>query len=208
MTKTITGSVDQMLQQIYDHGNINRVVLASARHAVSLESPQAQAVWPIIMAGIETPAMVSETFVPKLSITGEPTYAEIATFAAIRLYAIHQQGIDICVYGGAYGDEAVGKLFFKALAQLRLNENIQVALDRRVKALLATTNVTSVINSLTHLVSILKASQQNQQIDYARLAGDLFHFQFSYESANQVRLTWGRQYYSNVESSQTKGEKN
>lgn len=208
MTKTITGSVDQILQQIYDHGNINRAVLASARHAASLESPQAQAVWPIIMAGIETPAMVSETFAPKLSRTGEPTYAETATFAAIRLYAIHQQGIDICVYGRTYGDEAEGKLFFKALAQLRLNENMQVALDRRVKALLATTNVTSVINSLTHLVSILKASQQNQQIDYARLAGDLFHFQFSYESANQVRLTWGRQYYSNVESSQTKGEKN
>lgn len=208
MAKTITGSVDKMLQQLYDHGNPNKAVLASARHAVSLEIPQAQAVWPIIMAGIETPAIVSETFAPKLSRTGEPTYAETAAFAAIRLYAIHQQGTDACVYGRAYGDEAEGTLFFKALAQLRLNENIQVALDRRVKALLATTNVTSVINSLTHLVSILKASQRNQQIDYARLAGDLFHFQFSYESANQVRLTWGRQYYSNVESSQTKGEKN
>lgn len=208
MAKTITSSVDQMLQQLYDHGNPDKAVLASARHAVSLESLQAQAVWPVIMAGIETPAMFSETFAPKLSRTGEPTYAETAAFAAVRLYAIHQQGTDICVYERAYGDEAEGTLFFKALAQLRLNENIQVALDRRVKALLATTNVTSVINSLTHLVSILKASQRNQQIDYARLAGDLFHFQFSYESANQVRLTWGRQYYSNVESSQTKGEKN
>ncbi|KRL00525.1 crispr-associated protein [Liquorilactobacillus capillatus DSM 19910] len=170
-----------------------------------MASPQAQSVWPVMMAELQK---------PMLSQNGEPTYAEIATYAVVRLYAIHQQSIDTCVYSPSvnqYNEKSEGVSLFVALAGLRQNEDVKVALDRRVQPLLATTNVNSVINSLTHLVAILKGSQRTCKVDYARLANDLFQFQISYEQANRVRLNWGRQYfYSNNKSKkeQNEGKKN
>jgi len=92
---------------------------------------------------------------------------------------------------------------------MRKNEDTRVALDRRVQPLLATTNAASVINGLSHLVSILKANGSAQKIDYAHLAQDLYGLQGSYERANRVRLIWGQQYFrENQAGSKTKGEKN
>lgn len=193
---------------MYRNGNINKAVLASARHAVSMVSPQAQSVWPIMMAELQK---------PMLSQNGEPTYAEIATYAAVRLYAIHQQSTDTCVYSPSFNqynnEKSEGISLFAALASLRQSDDARAALDRRVQLLLATTNVNSVINSLTHLVAILKVSQRTCKIDYARLADDLFHFQMSYEQANRVRLNWGRQYFYSISNSksrktQSEGKKN
>lgn len=203
MEKSIIGSVSRILSSLYGHGNINKAALAGARHGASMLSAQAQAVWPVMMA--ELPES-------KLSWNGEPTYAEIATYAAIRLYAIHQQGTDTCVYASLAHDKNSegGTPLFAALANLRQNEKTRVALDRRVQALLATTNVNSVINSLTHLVAILKAKQPIIQIDYACLANELYYFQMNYESANRIRLEWGQQYFhsvNKVNAAQNEGEK-
>ncbi|WP_057876527.1 type I-E CRISPR-associated protein Cse2/CasB [Liquorilactobacillus aquaticus] len=205
MENSIVISVNNILCNLYRNGNINKAVLASARHAVSMASPQAQSVWPVMMAELQK---------PMLSQNGEPTYAEIATYAAVRLYAIHQQSTDTCVYSSSfnqYNEKPEGLSLFAALASLRQIEDARVALDRRVQPLLATTNVNSVINSLTHLVAILKVSQRTCKIDYARLADDLFHFQMSYEQANRVRLNWGRQYFYSINKSiktQSEGKKN
>lgn len=203
MENSITVPVGRILRQLYGNGNLNKAVLASARHAASMTSPQAQAVWPVIM---------SELPQPLLSRNGEPTYAETATYTAIRLYAIQQQGIETCVYAPAYSkstEEAEGMTVFSALAGLRQNEDTKTALDRRVQTVLGTTNVDSVINSLNHLVAILKSNQRSHPIDYAQLANDLFYFQMSYEQATRVRLNWGRQYfYSANKTTQTEGKKN
>lgn len=201
MENSIVAPVGRILWHLYGNGNLNKAVLAGARHAVSMTSPQAQAVWPVMMA---------ELTKPMLSRDGKPTYAETATYAAIRLFAINQQGTETCVYAPSFNngnEDAEGVSLFFALASLRQKDDARVALDRRVQALLATTNVDSVINSLVHLVSILKANQRTRQIDYALLADDLYHFQMSYEQANRVRLNWGRQYfYAANKSTQTQSE--
>lgn len=203
MRNSIAAPVARIIRQLYGNGNINKAVLASARHGASMLSPQAQAVWPVMMAALPE---------PMLSRNGEPTYAETATYAAIRLYAIHQQGIEkVCVYEPfrGYNNEG-GTRLFSALADLQQNKKTKATLDRRVQALLATTNVDSVINSLTHLVAILKAKNRECQIDYALLAEELFKFQMNYDLANRVRLNWGRQYFysvNKVSAIQNKGEK-
>ncbi|BDR60579.1 type I-E CRISPR-associated protein Cse2/CasB [Lactobacillus xylocopicola] len=203
-----------MIMQMHESGNY-RGVLASMRGAASFASPKAQAVWPIMMETLET---------DMLSKNGKPSYAEKAIYAALRIYAIHQQGKDELVYGhiqrknklnakaadkveaDSTKKQEAGSDFFTALAELRKNENLEVALDRRVRQTLATTDVNSVINSLNHLIGIIKANNSRVKIDYGKLAEDLYRFQMSYESANKVRLDWGQKYYGY--NKKTKGENN
>ncbi len=191
MTYEIERATDRVIRSLYSDGNPNKAVLSSARGAASMTNRRAQGVWPIMLANLDAKF---------LSRTGQPTHAEVAVYSAIHFYAIHQQGKTQFVYGPAnQTDETKGKTLFSALADLRKNEKTRTALDRRVQPLLATTNVNSVINSIEHLVEILKASNWEQKIDYARLAQDLYRFQGSYEQANSVRLLWGQQYFKAID---------
>lgn len=177
----------KVIQNLWRDGNPDKAVLSSARSAAILVSRQAQSVWPVMMANLDE---------NMLSPDGKPTHAEIAVYAAIRFYAIHQQGQTRFVYGSVHGnDDDKGVSLFNALAQLRNQSDRKDALDRRVKALLATSNVTSMIQSLSHLISILKATNPTIKIDYALLAQDLYDAQFGIDVANQVHLRWGQQYY-------------
>mgnify|MGYP003362117043 FL=1 len=200
MTYEIEKTTSWIISDLYRGGNPNKAVLSSLRNAATMESQRAQAVWPIMMARLDA---------RYLSRNGTPTSAETAVYAALRFYAIHQQGKEQSVYGSAGGEDPEGQQLFEALGKMRRNEETRVALDRRVQPLLATTNAASVINGLSHLVSILKANNGTQKIDYAHLAQDLYGLQGSYERANRVRLIWGQQYFrENQAGSKTKGEKN
>lgn len=187
MTTDIDGITFKIIQTLYGNGNPDKAVLASVRSASSITSQRAQKVWPILMANLPSDL---------LSKSGRPTRAETAIYSAIRLYAIHQQGKDSIVCGNSLTiDPKDGVTLFEALANLRRNADIRVALDRRIQPLLETTNIDSVINSITHLVAILKANNGTQKIDYPRLAKDLYWFQSNFKRANEVRLLWGQQYF-------------
>ncbi|MCH4165472.1 MAG: type I-E CRISPR-associated protein Cse2/CasB [Lentilactobacillus diolivorans] len=187
MTTDIDGITFKIIQTLYGNGNPDKAVLASVRSASSITSQRAQKVWPILMANLPSDL---------LSKSGRPTRAETAIYSAVRLYAIHQQGKDAIVCGNSLtNDPKDGVTLFEALANLRRNADIRVALDRRIQPLLETTNIDSVINSITHLVAILKANNGTQKIDYPRLAKDLYWFQSDFKRANEVRLLWGQQYF-------------
>ncbi|WEV51051.1 type I-E CRISPR-associated protein Cse2/CasB [Lactobacillus sp. ESL0731] len=195
----------KIIDRLYDNGNLDKAALASLRSAATITSQRAQNVWPLLMK------YLPEQF---LSKNGEPTIGEIAVFAAIRLYAIQQQGKDELVCGDSTkkkakdNAEADGVSLFTALSKLRANEDVRVALDRRIQPLLATNNIASVINSLTHLVEIQKATNQAVKIDYPLLAQDLYDFQTNYHRAGNVRLSWGQQYFRVTNSDSIKGEEN
>ena len=188
----ITSTTRRLIRTLYGDGQPNKAVLASLRTAYELSSPQAQPVWPLLLGNLDT---------NDLSRNGRPTHAETAIYTALHLYALHQQGHDAIVDGAAYGDDATGRTLFGVLAQLRQRPDSQVALDRRIQPLLASTNFKSVVNALTHIVSIIKG-QTSTPIDYAALAQDFYWFQASYESANRVRLRWGEAYYRTGQPSQ------
>lgn len=199
MSYEIEQTTRRIIYTLYREGNPNKAVLANLRDAVNMTSRRAQMVWPVMMANLPK---------EQLSRDGVPTRAEVAVYTAIRFYAIHQQGKSQLVYGPANGDaETGGASLMSALANLRRNEDLRTALDRRVKPLLATTSITGVVNELTHLVNILKAKSENQRIDYAQLAQDLYGLQASYEQANRVRLRWGQQYFwEKSADTKTKGD--
>lgn len=191
---------EQVIKRLDRDGNPNKAVLASLRNATTITSPQAQPIWPVLMANL---------YKNQLSSDGAPTPAEVAIYTAIRFYAIYQQSQEQPVHSSA--DEQGNKRIelFAAFAKLREIPDNRDALDRRVQSVLATINVRSVINSLSHLLKILKASDKMIKIDYAQLAKDLYRLQGNYKQANQVRLHWGEQYFwIEQEKVETKGDQN
>lgn len=186
MTTQIRVKVAKLIYQLWGENLPNKAVLAALRGSKNVSDRKATNVWPMLLSILDR---------KDLSIDGQPTYAEKALYAALRCYALYQQGNDnVLVYAPA--GENNGKNFFYAIAQLRQNDEDQVAIDRRVQAILANSNFESVLNNIYHLVPILKAKNNHELIDFAQLGQDLYYFQFDSENARQVSLKWGQQYYN------------
>ena len=199
MKARIKRATAQTIHQIWAGGAPNKAVLAALRNSNSILNRNATVIWPLLISNLEK---------KDLSRNGEPTYAEKAVYAALRCYAIYQQGNDEqCVYAptdyqnGEYND------LFTALSALRRDTAIQEALDRRVQVVLGNSNADSIINALYHLVAILKSKEAQRKIDFAQLGQELYYIQLNRESARQVCLRWGQQYYRIDDQKQSKKEK-
>lgn len=180
----IARTTSNIIRSLYDSGDVNKAVLASLRNSNSLLNKKAENVIPVLIQELPKEA---------LSKDGTPTKEENAIFTALRCYAIYQQGNDNCVQRSLQKDG--GNRICEALANLRKDSDLQVALDRRMSILLASTTFSSVSNSIVRLIQILKSHDRNQLIDFADLAQDLFIFQFNNENARKICLKWGEQYY-------------
>lgn len=179
MGKNIKVVTKQIIKELYNDGNVNKRILANVRVAPSMSSTKARALWPLMMKYMDK---------EWLSTTGVPTKNENAIYSAIRMYALYQQGQDNLVDG-------TEKQFFEALRELRNgDEDQQIALDRRVEAILSATEFSSLMKDLVQIQGIMK-SRYNEKIDYAKLANDLYWFQVNFESMNRVKLVWGQMYF-------------
>lgn len=195
--RAITGRI---IYQLYNNGNVNRGALATLRRTTSITDKGAEKIWPFIFEEIDKKSVI-------LSKNGKPTKQENAIYTALHCYAMFQQGNDNdCVYASMpiskqdkneeNTKEEYGVTLFNALRQIRNSDSkIADALDRRVTALLATTNIGSAINSITHLVNILKGKKIVTKIDFAQLASDLNVFQSNSKAAREIALKWGQDYY-------------
>lgn len=203
---TLSAITGQIIFQLYNNGNINRGALATLRRTTSITDKGAEKVWPIIFSNM---VVNNKDKAPIfLSKNGKPTKQEIAIYTALHCYAMFQQGNDqTCAYAqintkkdsqGKSSPED-GVTLFSALREIR-NDNSQIteALDRRVSALLATTNINNAVNSIIHLVNILKGKKITTKIDFGQLASDLDVFQSSLKQAREVALKWGQDYYWNT----------
>ena len=191
MAFEIEKATERIIRQLYNNGDTDKASLSALRSAATIDGYRAQKVWPVFLSNLDE---------QWLSKNGKATREEAAIFAAVRMYALHQQASDSCVFGrrtysNKKDEEKKGRELFEALNWLKQGTDSHEALDRRVQALLGTNNYNAVIDQLVHLMQIIKSKKTGIQIDYARLAGDLYKFQFGYRQANEVRLRWGEQYY-------------
>ena len=184
----------RIINQLYGDGTPDKGALAELRRTTAITDKGAEKIWTLIFSAV-----------PKLSTNGKPTKLETAVYTALHCYAAFQQGNDSFVFGQIprskdkeeSGENGVS--LFTALRKMKINDsNEKKALDRRVTALLATTNISSATNSINHLVSILKGKKMGEKIDFAQLAEDLYNFQWSTKNARFVALKWGKDYYWNV----------
>lgn len=184
----------RIINQLYGDGTPDKGALAELRRTTAITDKGAEKIWPLIFS-----------VVPKLSTNGKPTKLETAVYTALHCYAAFQQGNDSFVFGqiprlkDKEESRENGVSIFTALRKMKIiDSNEKKALDRRVTALLATTNISSATNSINHLVSILKGKKMGKKIDFAQLAEDLYNFQLSTKNARFVALKWGKDYYWNV----------
>lgn len=204
MDNKITQVTLRVINELYHNGDPDKAALANLRRTLSITDKDAEKIWPLIFQA------VGKNNQHLLSTSNIPSRFEIAIYTALHCYAMFQQGSDAFVFGRIpYKKEdqlneneqveEKGVSLFTALKQIKDNDDkIKTALDRRVTALLATTNAASAINSINHLVNILKEKNLVKKVDFAQLAADLYSFQYSSQQARAVALKWGRDYYWNV----------
>jgi CRISPR system Cascade subunit CasB len=121
---------------------------------------------------------------------GGASYAEWAAHTALTLYALHRQSKHESVHaqdGDTFG-RAIG-----CIAGFGTEKNDGV--HRRFSALLSASSLAEVSNHARGLVQLLRAADYTIKFDYAQFANDLYTFQFD-NSRSDVRLRWGRDFYS------------
>lgn len=129
----------------------------------------------------------------------EPSDAEWAVYMAVTLYALHQQSKDIRENNMNQKDVSLGA----AASKLVVNKDDKDEKERiwkRFYVMASSEDMQEMSYHLRGLIQLLR--DKDIPLDYPRLAEDLFWFQCSRESADNVRLKWGRDFYKklNVEN--------
>ncbi len=119
----------------------------------------------------------------------KPSYGEWAVYTKLTLFALHQQGKDLksqCMnQEGMFLGKAV-----RTLIQTSEDEN---RVKRRFDAAATSNSMEEIAHHLRGLIQLLKS--ENIPLDYPKLTEDLYRFQFP-EARDNVRLMWGREFYS------------
>lgn len=122
----------------------------------------------------------------------KPSYAEWAIYTALTLFALHQQG-----HGESMNARDDEKYHIGRAVRMLIHNNDENEEERvRFKLSLAadSADIEELAYRLRALIKLM--SGEGIKLDYANLARDLYLFQLSEESANKVRLQWGRDFYS------------
>lgn len=189
--QTIYGTTYRMVKQFSERLELGstKATMAELRNSIGREE------FPILaLANIFN--QLPEKYLGK---RGRFTKGEKSVVMALQLYAIHQQGKDESVM--LFKEEKVTNVGH-SLSVYRLHRQTEhgdsVALDRRFNAMITSSTVEKLFQHLRHLIKICR---NDIKINYAKLAEDLYVFQYRPEA---IKLTWSRQYYRTY--NQTKGE--
>lgn len=119
-------------------------------------------------------------------LSDDPTDAERAAYAALTLFALHQQ---------SQRSKSMHRKDFSFGRSARLlgrRSNAQDAVRRRFTAVATATTTEELLHHARGLVQQLRA--HDIPLDYGRFARDLYFLQ-SPSTADRVRLAWGRDFY-------------
>lgn len=124
----------------------------------------------------------------------KPSNSEWAVYSALTLYALHQQGSDDFVH---IADVSIGK----AAACLVKSEDDTERILKRLNLIATAVSPQDLAYHLRGLIQLLKP--ESAKLDYARLAKELYLFQYP-DSANEIKIAWGRDFYRQI--NKNKGE--
>lgn len=137
---------------------------------------------------------------------GQPSKEETAVHAALTLYAVHQQSSSepMSVSGKDENGKNIGPSLGGAVAKLiRQDRSNEQAVTRRFNAVATASSFEELAHHARGLIQLLKA--KGIPMDYPRFAQDLFYYQFP-DRANEVRLSWGEDFYGIQHNSNDKTE--
>jgi CRISPR system Cascade subunit CasB len=187
-TQKIYGYVRGQIEKLDNQNSAARATLAKLRRGVGKSPGEIPDILEITIGGL--PSELAGQ-------TGEPSYTELATYTAITLYALHQQGKDASMH--ADKGLSLGAAAARLIAPDKTNEE---AVRRRFDTVTTSRDMTELAQHARSLVQLLHAAEAPIKPDYAQLAVDLFFYQTD-EGRKNVRLKWCRDFCkSNAKVSQ------
>ncbi len=124
---------------------------------------------------------------------------EWAVYTALTLFALHQQGH----VPNSDPMHIEGQTFGAAVARLATDEDEKERVLRHLNATATANSIAALAHYLRGLIQLLRA--QHIPLDYGRLAGDIYSYQFP-ERINQVRLKWGQDFYGYYKNNKKEDE--
>lgn len=168
--------------------NYGRGIMANLRHGVGKKPGELPELWGIIFSNMP----------PELMGKREISYEEQAIYTALTLYALHQQGKENNMHKK---DISVGS----ATSGLVKNEEDTNRILNRLNLVVTAVSADDLAYHLRGIVQLLKS--ESIELDYARLAKELYLFNFP-ESAVNIKMSWGRDFYSKCYKSDNKEKEN
>ncbi|TPR39918.1 type I-E CRISPR-associated protein Cse2/CasB [Apilactobacillus micheneri] len=96
--------------------------------------------------------------------------------------------------------------FGGSLSNYRARLNDKTALDRRFNTMMAASTYEEFLNNLRHIIKIVK-SKSTVQINYPKLAKDLYEFMGSEKDREKLQLIWSQSYYFKHNTGENSNEK-
>ena len=155
-----------------------RAVLANLRHGIGREPGAIPSLWGITLEGLPDEFM---------SCDGKPTYGEWASYTALTLFALHQQGHDLRTEQMNREGVSLGQ----AMRKLVKTPEDEARIKRRFDAVLTADSMEEFATHIRGLIQLLKA--EGIALDYPTLAADLFLLQTD-SAKGRVRLRWGQDF--------------
>ncbi|MDR1615600.1 MAG: type I-E CRISPR-associated protein Cse2/CasB [Syntrophomonadaceae bacterium] len=184
-------AVSDAITQLTMQGSGNRAgkltawgtaMLAKLRRAVGKAPGESADVWEITIGALPKELQ---------GYDDKPNFAELAVHTALTLFGLHQQGrIESVSENGAS--------FGKAVRYIIISDGIkEEGVRRRFNALATAESFTELSHHARSLVQLMKSVKPKPAcFDYPQFAVDLYYYQFGSEIRNNVRMGWGRDFYS------------
>ena len=179
--RSVSDYTKQKIASILRGGDSSAGILAMLRRGAGKKPGDDPALWGILFDGMPEEMM---------SKNGAPSRAEWAVYAALTLFAVHQQGKDLkrdCMHkaGISFGQAAAG------LAESKKDAD---RIIRRFNQAVTADSIEGITYHLRGMISMLR--RKDIPLDYAKLAKDLYFLQTS--SASVTRLEWGQDFYKEL----------
>ena len=162
--------------------------MANLRHGIGKRPGEIPELWGMIFDNIPAELMGHNA----------ASNAEWAIYTALTLYALHQQSNDTNMN---QKDMSVGR----AAARLVKNEDDTKRILNRLNLVVTSVSPEDLAYHLRGVVQLLKS--ENIPLDYARLAKELYLF-YNQEWAGDIKLSWGRDFYSELHKPKEKENDN
>ncbi|MDC7951642.1 type I-E CRISPR-associated protein Cse2/CasB [Methanomassiliicoccaceae archaeon COG_1] len=162
--------------------------LARLRRGVGKNIEDVPDSWEIVLGNIP------DNLLPRGSDPGRELKA---TYVALCLFAMHQQGEEKSVHDS-------GKSFAMA-ARAIIDSNNENAVKRRFDSVITSEDLSELSNHARGLIQIMKASGRFISFDYMRFAADLYDYQFD-SGKSRVRIRWGMDFYKATEKNNLRSE--
>lgn len=177
-TKEVEIFTRKKIKDLFRQAKGNTKVLAELRRGVGKTPGEVPQLWGYFL----------EEMPEKFYGNKEPSRAEWAVYTALTLLALHQQGKD----PDTNSMHKEGQIFGKAISGLVHDVGDKDRVAKRFNTIATANSMEELSHYMRGMVQLLRSGDIG--LDYVKLAGDIYQFQFP-EFVSNVRLRWGQDFY-------------